>query len=193
MVLGRPTSSSLTPVSPSLPFPSHEKRLQLSDWILFLPELLCDSVRAPSISGLTPRLFIRERIAALLPASLITRKWKTDYKAQYGWKHSNIIFLLFGSVYSGLICAHGLSLKVQTVCVLGSKITFSAGTYYQPHCFCWKEREKKISTNLQKPQELNHWARFKIMSKGVYYKLWFFFYFIRLIVCLLNRIYYDIM
>lgn len=48
------------PPSPSLPFPSHEKRFQLSDWILFLPDLHC-SVRAPSIFWLTRRLFIRPK------------------------------------------------------------------------------------------------------------------------------------
>lgn len=45
------------PPSPSLPFPSHEKRFQLSDWILFLPDLV-RSLRAPSIFRLTRRLFI---------------------------------------------------------------------------------------------------------------------------------------
>ena len=48
------------PPSLSLPFPSHEKRFQLSDWILFLPDLHC-SVRAPSIFWLTRRLFIRPK------------------------------------------------------------------------------------------------------------------------------------
>lgn len=48
-------------IDPRLPlslFPSHEKRFQLSDWILFLPDLV-HSERAPSIFGLTRRLFIR--------------------------------------------------------------------------------------------------------------------------------------
>lgn len=52
------------PPSASLPFPSHEKRFQLSDWILFLPDLV-HSVRAPSIFWLTRRLFIRPTLEKL--------------------------------------------------------------------------------------------------------------------------------
>lgn len=52
--------SLLTPV-PLLFFPSREKWFLRTDWILFLPDL-ARSVRAPSILGLTRRLFItRER------------------------------------------------------------------------------------------------------------------------------------